>query len=750
MKRSPTVLSFLIQHLNCALAISLCVVLFFTSSASCEEEVPKAAADDAKHKHTNALSHEKSPYLLQHAHNPINWVPWSKDSLARAKEENKLIFLSIGYSTCHWCHVMEKECFEDEEVAALLNKDFICIKVDREELPDVDNVYMSIAQGLGTGGGWPLTVVMTPEAKPFFAGTYIPKTRKYGIPGLMTRLPELVRLARQGGGAIDQAIQRAQQRIDLLNRPARQIGVELSDENLDMAFQRLMGSHDPARGGFGFSMKFPRPHQLLYLISYHKRTDNPHALAAVQRTLDWIRRGGIYDQVGYGIHRYATDRLWKVPHFEKMLYDQAQLSMVCAEYSRLSDRPQYRRMTEELYEYVLRDMTLPEGGFCSAEDADSEGEEGKFYLWTTKELQAALSDEQFAAVSKVFDIHEEGNWVDGPSGEPQPTNILYMTEESEKALLNGSAEFKKQFETARDVLLKEREKRVRPLLDDKVLADWNGLMIASFARGGRLLDEKRYVEAAAKAFDFVDTRLRDEDGRLLHLWYRGSATVPGYLDDYVFMAWGAVELYKATYDPKYLLAARALMDEIDQRFADNAEGGYFLTSRDAMPLPVRPKKYGDMEVPSGNAVAALVFSELFRLTGEIGYEDRAADLERLLSRGLMNMPSRSTQFGVAVEYRRTPGVEVVIVGPAGAADTKRMLAAVENYVSNQTVTILLKDTEDAKGQLSKAAPFTKSYAAKDGKSTAYVCRNRVCQLPTTDIQVMLRQLEANGTEVRAE
>jgi uncharacterized protein YyaL (SSP411 family) len=752
MKRSFTVLSPLSRNITRSFAITLCAVLFLSSAAFCEEEPPKPATGDNKpeHKHTNALIHEKSPYLLQHAHNPINWLAWSKESLARAKREDKLIFLSIGYSTCHWCHVMEKECFEDAEVAALLNKDFICIKVDREELPDVDNVYMSIAQGLGTGGGWPLTVVMTPQGQPFFAGTYIPKHRKYGIPGLMTRLPQLVRRVRHGGEAIEEAILRAQRRIELLNRPPRQDSFEITDEYLDMAFERLMGSHDPIRGGFGMSMKFPRPHQLLYLISYHKRTDNPHALAAVKRTLDWIRRGGIYDQVGYGIHRYATDRLWKVPHFEKMLYDQAQLAMVCAEYSQLSGRPQYRRMTEEMFEYVLRDLTLPEGGFCSAEDADSEGEEGKFYLWTTKELQHVLADEQFATVSQVLDIHEEGNWVDGPSGEPQPTNILYMTEDGEKALLHGSADFKKHFEAARVALLKERGKRVRPQRDDKVLADWNGLMIASLARGGRLLGEKRYIEAAAKAFDFVDTRLRDDDGRLLHRWYRDSAAVPAYLDDHVFLAWGAIELYKATYDPKYLLTARSLMDEIDKRFGDNIEGGYFLTAHDAPPLPVRPKKYGDMEVPSGNAVATLVFSELFRLTGEPSYEDLAAELERLLSRGLMNMPSRSTQFGVAIEYRRTPGVEVVIVGPGSAKETKRMLALVEQHVSNQTVTILLKDTEDAKSQLSEAAPFTKNHELIDGKATAYVCRDRVCQRPTTDPEAMLRQLEANGANASSQ
>ena len=699
------------------------------------------AADQPKH--TNALIHENSPYLRQHAHNPVDWVPWSQAALRRAKKEDKLVFLSIGYSTCHWCHVMERECFEDEEVAALLNRDFICIKVDREERPDVDDVYMSIAQGLGSGNGWPLTVVMTPDGRPFFAGTYIPKHDKHQIRGLMKQLPILVRQVRYGSNLLDAAADRAQRRIDLLNRPARTIDVLIEDGQLDTVFERLMMTHDPVHGGFGWSMKFPRPHQLLYLLGYHRRTDNRHALAAVELTLDRIRAGGIYDQVGFGIHRYATDKIWKVPHFEKMLYDQAQLAMASAECFRAGGEEKYRRMTDELFEYVLRDMTSPQGAFYSAEDADSEDEEGKFYLWTAGELREALTDEQFAAVGRVFDIQEDGNWTDGPSGERQPTNILYRrTGDGMESIGRVPDELQKPFEAARLALFEKRAERVRPLRDEKILTDLNGLMIASMARGGRLLHEDRYVRAAARAFRFVDTHSRDEHGRLLHVWCDGTATVPAFLDDHAFLAFAALELYKATYDPKYLKSSRQLVDAMHELFADEAEHGYFFTARDAEQLPIRPKKFGDMAVPSGNSVATLVLSQLARLTGTPEYEDRAARLERAFSIGLMHMPSRGTQFAIALEYRRRPGVEVVIVGSPAAEDARQMLASLRRNASKQSVTILVKDTENPTQAklLAEVAPFTGPYVQIDGKATAYVCRNRVCRLPTNDLQAMIDQL----------
>ncbi len=726
----------------------LAVCLILTSSLLYGHfKGPAAIAADAetgaRPKHTNALIREKSPYLRQHAHNPVDWVPWSPEALQRAKKDNKLIFLSIGYATCHWCHVMERECFEDEEVAALLNRDFISIKVDREERPDVDDVYMSIAQGLGSGNGWPLTVVMTPDGRPFFAGTYIPKHDKYRITGLMKQLPTLVRQVRYGSNLLDAAAERAQRRIDLLNRATRPFEMQIEEADLDETFARFMSSHDPVYGGFGVSMKFPRPHQLLYLLAYHRRTANPRALAAVRTTLDRIRDGGIYDQIGYGIHRYATDRIWKVPHFEKMLYDQAQLAMASAECYRATGQAKYRRLTEELFEYVLRDLTSPEGAFYSAEDADSEGEEGKFYVWTADEMREVLSDEQFAAVDEVFDLHDEGNWIDTASGERQPTNILCRPPgEGAKPIEQFPDEVQQAFEAARLALFARRSKRIRPLRDEKVLADQNGLMIAALARGGRLFDEERYARAAQKAFDFVDANLRNQDGRLYHVWCDGGAAVPGFLDDHAFLAYAAVELYKATYDPRYLKSARQLADAIHELFADEVEGGYYFTSKDAERLPIRPKKFGDMAVPSGNSVAALVFSELARLTGEPQYEDRAAELERLLSIGLLRMPDRSTQFGVAVEYRRRPGAEVVVVGDPAAADTSAMLASLQNRPPQQTVTILLKDTQDpvrAK-QLAEVAPFTASHTQIDGKATAYVCRNRVCRLPTNDLQVMLEQV----------
>lgn len=360
----------------------------------------------------------------------------------------------------------------------------------------------------------------------------------------------------------------------------------------------------------------------MYLLSYHQRTGNRQALAAVELTLDRIRAGGIYDQVGYGIHRYATDGIWKVPHFEKMLYDQAQLAMASAECYRASGQERYRRMTDELFEYVLRDLMSPQGAFYSAEDADSEGEEGKFYLWTADELREVLTDEQFAAVSRIYDIQEDGNWTDGPNGERRPTNILYrLSRNQTKSPDHIPDELQKAFKAARLALFERRSQRVRPLRDEKILTDLNGLMIASLARGGRLFHEERYIRASARAFDFIDTHLRDQRGRLLHVWCGGSASVPAFLDDHAFLAFAAVELYKATYDPKYLNSSRQLIDAMHELFADEVEDGYFFTANDAERLPIRPKKFGDMEVPSGNSVATLFLSQLARLTSEPKYED---------------------------------------------------------------------------------------------------------------------------------
>ncbi len=735
-----------IAHLDAisfALTISLIACVLRPAAMAAPPQAAAATDQEAtedQHEHTNALVHERSPYLRQHAHNPVDWVPWSEAALQRAKRDDKLIFLSIGYSTCHWCHVMEKECFEDDQVAALLNRDFVCIKVDREQRPDVDDVYMSIAQALGGGNGWPLTVVMTPDGRPFFAGTYIPKHDRFGIRGLMTQLPILVRQSRLGSNLLDEAVARVERRIDLLNRPVPSVDWTIEDRELDEVCDRLLMSFDPVYGGFGMSMKFPRPHQLLYLLRYYRRTGNEPALAAARLTLDRIHNGGIFDQLGYGIHRYATDRVWKVPHFEKMLYDQAQLAMVSAECYRASGEARYRQITEAIIEYVLRDLTSPQGGFYSAEDADSEGEEGKFYLWTAQELRSVLSDEQFAVVSQVFDIQSDGNWVDRATNELQPTNILYVTDAGRKVLNDATDDLREHLEAARLTLFQHRARRPRPQRDDKILADWNGLMIASLAHGGRLLDQRATIQAAAKAFEFVDTQLRDDGGRLLHCWCRGSASTKAYLDDHAFLAWAAVELYRATYDPRYLQSARQLVAEMDEHFHDDDEGGYFFTAGDAQRLPIRPKKYGDREVPSGNSVATLVLSELARFTGEPAYEQQAAELEQLLNRVLMNSPSRATMFAVAVEYRRNPGVEVVVVGDAEAADTKAMLELAEQNESRATVTILLKDITAETDLLSEVAPFTREYRQIDGRATAYVCRNRTCQEPTNDAQVMLQQI----------
>jgi uncharacterized protein YyaL (SSP411 family) len=398
-------------------------------------------------------------------------------------------------------------------------------------------------------------------------------------------------------------------------------------------------------------------------------------------------------------------------------------------------------MTDELFEYVLRDLVSPQGAFYSAEDADSEGEEGVFYLWTVKELKDILTREQFGAVSQVWELSDEGNWIDGATGQLQPTNILHQSIGGTQKLYATDGALRDQFQAARRRLLQHRDKRPRPLRDEKILADWNGLMIAALARGGRLLDQPRYVRAAGRAFEFVDVHLRNDQDRLQHCWCDGEAIVPAFLDDYIFLAWGALELYGATYDPGYLRSAVRLVADVEQRFLDEAEGGYCYTADDAPRLPLRPKKYGDMEVPSGNSVAMLVLTQLARLTGQPEYEQRAEQLERLLSRGLLYSPSWATYAAMAVEYRRRPSAQVVIVGRYGAADTQRMLTLAERSASRAAVSILLKDVADQRDRLCEIVPFVQNYTQLDGRATAYVCRNRTCKDPTTDAQVMQRQLD---------
>ena len=693
-------------------------------------------------KHTNRLAKEKSPYLLQHAHNPVDWFAWGDEAFAKARKDDKPVFLSIGYSTCHWCHVMERESFEDPEVAKLLNAAFVCIKVDREERPDIDGVYMTVCQMLTGSGGWPLTIVMTPDRKPFFAATYIPKTSRFGRMGMVELIPRIQEAWKTKRGDVAKSADAIVGH--LRNGNNRSAGEALDQTVLDRAAEQLAARFDARHGGFGAAPKFPTPHNLLFLLRYWKRSGDERYLAMVETTLRAMRRGGIYDHVGFGFHRYATDAEWLVPHFEKMLYDQALLAMACTEAFQATGKADYERTAREVLSYVLRDMTAPHGGFYSAEDADSEGVEGKFYLWSVAELRRVLGEEDGELAIAVFNATPEGNFVDEAHRRRTGTNILHLARPlpelaAERKLTEAA--LRSRLEAIRRKLFDVRAKRVRPHKDDKVLTDWNGLMLAALAKAARAFDEPRYAEAARRAADFVLTRLRRPDGRLLHRFRAGEAGIAAYADDYAFLAWGLLELYEATFDVRHLRAARALTDDLLEHFWDEEGGGLFFTADDAEGLLVRQKDSYDGAVPSGNSVAMLVLLRLGRITGRAEYEQRAEAIGLAFAGTVGQAPLAHTQLLVALEFAMGPSYEIVIAGQPDADDTRAMLKALRTHYAPNKV-VLLRPSGPGEPAIVRLAPFLKAHRPLGGKATAYVCEGYACKQPTTSEDELLKTLKA--------
>ncbi len=674
----------------------------------------------------NRLIHEKSPYLLQHAYNPVDWYPWGEEAFEKAKKEDKPVFLSIGYSTCHWCHVMEKESFEDADIAAFLNKSFVCIKVDREERPDIDSVYMTVCQMMTGKGGWPLTIVMTPDKKPFFAATYLPKESRFGLPGLGVLLPKIRDVwFNQRKEVLDSADEIAgvlQQKR--LQRAALDVSV------LPSAYNQLVKQFDEKHGGFGTSPKFPILENIFFLLRYWKRFNEKKALDMVEKTLKAMRLGGIYDHIGFGFHRYSTDQMWFIPHFEKMLYDQALLTLAYTEAYQVTKDDLYRETAEQVCTYVLRDMTAPEGGFYSAEDADSEGKEGKFYVWDTDEI-AHLDNKD--VVKTVFNITEKGNFPESGLN----SNILHLkkpvptyAEESNMPV----NELKEILERARKTLFDIREKRVHPAKDDKIIADWNGLMIAALSRAGNVFNDKKYTTAAKKAADFIiDTMV---DTRLYHRYRDGAVAIPGFVDDYAFFVWGLLELYEATFEPHYIKYAVVLTDSLIDHFWDY-EGGFFQTSDERESVLTRQKLVYDGAVPSGNSVAMLNLLRLARITGNTDYEEKALQISQVFAHQVLYAPSSHTFLLTALDFALGPSFEVVIVGSPGADDVDAMVTPLKRAFMPNKVVIFRPDEDTDIVELS---PFTAALTALNGKATAYVCRNYSCNLPTTDVETMLKQM----------
>jgi len=688
-------------------------------------------------KRPNRLIKEKSPYLLQHAYNPVDWHAWNKEAFEKARTENKPVFLSIGYSTCHWCHVMEKESFEDVEVAELMNETFVSIKVDREERPDIDHVYMTVCQMMTGSGGWPLTIVMTPDKKPFFAATYIPKGSRFGRTGMVELIPRIREVWTNRNKDVLDSAESMTTSLQSLEKDS--FGDPLDAHVLDKAYQELSERFDKTYGGFSGPPKFPTPHNFFFMLRHWRRADNQEALNMVEKTLQEIRWGGIFDQIGFGFHRYSTDREWLVPHFEKMLYDQAMLALAYLETYQATGKELYADTAREIFTYVLRDLRSPEGGFYSAEDADSEGVEGKFYVWTEQQIREVLPPDEADLVVRAFHVEKSGNFREEASGKNLETNILYTG----KSLADMASELKfplkeleSRIDSARSRLFEAREKRIHPHKDDKILTDWNGLMIAALAKGAQVLEDTLYSDAAEGAVDFILKKMRKADGRLLHRFRDGEAGIDAVLDDYAFLVWGLIETYEATFDARFLKTALELNEDMMRHFWDERAGGLYFTSDDAENLIVRKKEVYDGALPSGNAVALLNLLRLSRFTGDADLEDRAFKLQRGFSQQVRQFPSGYTQFLSAVDFGLGSSHEVVISGALGA---KEMLNALRSRFSPNQV-LVFRPAGDESAGIDAVAPFAKKYAPIDGKATAYVCSGHSCKDPTTEVKDLLALL----------
>ena len=680
----------------------------------------------------NKLINEKSPYLLQHAHNPVDWFPWADKAFEKARTENKPVFLSIGYSTCHWCHVMEKESFEDEEVAKLMNDAFVSIKVDREERPDIDGIYMSVCQMITGSGGWPLTIVMTPDKKPFFAGTYFPKHNRFNRIGMVDLVPRLkdVWLNKK-----EDVLKSADDIAASLN--IQSFNSDLSEINetiLDQAYNELTSRYDEANGGFGNAPKFPSPHNLMFLLRYWKRKNEPKALEMVEKTLTEMRHGGIYDHIGFGFARYSTDQYWLVPHFEKMLYDQAMLVMAYTETYLATKNKFYKETAKEILEYVLRDMTHPEGGFYSAEDADSEGEEGKFYLWDADELRNVLDRDESDFAISVFNVANDGNWNDESKGMMPGTNILHLKKAIKELAEDfniGVDVFSRKLESIRKKLFDYREKRIHPYKDDKILTDWNGLMISAFAKASQAFNNNKYSKVAVNAYSFIEKYLTDKNGKLIHRFRENESGLPAHIDDYAFMINASIDLYEATFEIKYLKRAIELNEILIQEFWDDKNSGFYFTSSRSEKLIARQKEVYDGAIPSGNSVALLNLIRLSRFTADVSFEKKASELVKYFSSNILKSPSMFSMFMCGLDFLFSSSTEIVIVSESIDDFTMDGLDFIRSIYDPNRVILLKSDDNDK--SFADLFPFTTDMKIKDKNITFFICRNFVCSQPVNSI-----------------
>ncbi len=686
----------------------------------------------------NRLINEKSPYLLQHAYNPVDWYPWSSEAFEKAEKEDKPVFLSIGYSTCHWCHVMEHESFEDEEIAALMNDNFVSIKVDREERPDIDGVYMNVCRLLTGRGGWPLTIIMSPDKKPFFAGTYFPKETRFGTIGLNELIPQINDIWKNKRDKISATQNEIMNALDNQNN---ENGTKPDEKILSACFNELNNRFDEEFGGFGNAPKFPTPHNLLFLLRYWKKFSNEKALSIVDKTLTAMRKGGIYDHAGFGFHRYSTDREWLVPHFEKMLYDQALLANAYIEAFQATGKELFKSTAEEILVYVLRELTSAAGGFYSAQDADSEGEEGKYYLWNIEEIKETLAEDDASFIIKFFNMKEKGNWIDHIKGSEEQTNILHLKkslEEWASELSISPENLQIKIESIRQKLFNKRKEREQPYKDDKILTDWNGLMISAFAKAYQVFGNPNYLITANRAAEFILNKMSDEKGRLLHRLRENEAGLTANIDDYAFMINALLDLYEADFNAVHLKKALKLNDMLLKHFWDDKNGGFYFSADYSEKLIVRQKEVYDGAVPSGNSVELLNLLRLGRITGNTLYDEKASRLSSYFSNQISKNPSAYSQFLIGLNFAFDESYEIVIVGNQQNTEAFRMVKLLrDRFIPNKI--ILLKDEEDA--GIEEIAPFTKDQKAVGGASTAYVCRNFKCSTPVTAAEEMIKLID---------
>jgi len=689
----------------------------------------KLKDNNPEKQYVNRLAKESSPYLLQHKNNPVDWYPWGDEAFQKALELNRPIFLSIGYSTCHWCHVMEEESFEDEQVAQLLNDNFISIKVDREERPEIDHLYMTVCQAMTGKGGWPLTIIMTPDKYPFFAGTYFPKKGRMGRPGMIELLPAI---SDAWVNKKDELIQSANQiKKYLIDSNNKELGDQLNQTILTNTNSQFINRYDKTHGGFGTKPKFPSPHNLIYLLRYHNMSGDKTSLLMVEKTLQEMRLGGIFDHVGFGFHRYSTDTEWILPHFEKMLYDQAMLTLAYTEAYQITNNQLYKDTAEEILYYVQRNMTDKRGGFYSAEDADSEGEEGLFYLWTIDEIKNVLDTKESELLIKTYGLDVKGNYNDEATGNRTEKNILYLKEPI------NNIELKNRLNQIIKKLYQAREKRIHPLKDDKILTDWNGLMIAAYAKAGDVFNSDDYIQQAEKSAQFILKNLTDNNGRLLKRYRNGNAGVDAHLDDYAFFIWGLLELYEATFNVTYLAEAIQLSNIMVDEFWDVTNGGFFLGGENSEKLIVRAKTGYDSAMPSGNSVAAMNCSKLNRITGETKWAEISDKIFITFSNEIQQTPSGYASMVNAFLFNTDNPKEIVIVGSGKDSDTISAIEKIKSeYVPNKV--IIFKDTDDELNKLSPLAKWTVTQETIDEKTTYYICQDFACKIPTTDLDLALK------------